>query len=509
MADHFNSDIPPPPYTRHPHSSEIPASSTLTSQSDLSSSRSSRVRHSGRGHDLSGPNCYRIVGEALVTEAKWSSSSSSSSLSTSRDKIDISFNLKDNLPDLQYGISPSVKEYALDRNSNGNIPSLNIVIFFLGDKADLKPLLLIAIEMIKSYSHKVRITTQEVHKDTFLQYRNRLNGLSDNNGIDLQDNLDFFDVLAKPNFSLNDWSNYPNQMEITLRSFYKSTYLQNTTTGSPFAADLIISTPNTLAHTHLAELFGIPLHIIANSPISPTITTPHASSNIQHSNAGNNLSNCLSYAAVENLIWHDLGKTINKNFRQIPLGLDYLDENAGPSQLDRLKTPISYIYIWNSEIMRKPEDWKENIDITGFIHDEMAQYRPSAEVVEFLKSGVSPIYVNIDLQDWDTDLRERVVSTIAGGLKKMGHRAILSIKGMDTNGQLPSDVLVLDNQDAVPWLLAGNRVSAVIYDGDFHIASLAIKHAVPRIALLGEEHGGDGFWPRRLQQLGASPQPIT
>ncbi|WWC95109.1 hypothetical protein V866_001961 [Kwoniella sp. B9012] len=472
----YHDDVPPPPYQRNAPS---------TSRQD--------------------PRSFTSTSNTLDSSASWSR--------TQKDKIDISLKLKledqdkslNSLGDLQNGITPDVKEYAIDPNGSGPAPPLNIVVFYLGDKFGLIPLLLISLELIKSHSHRVRISTQEIHGDTIMRYKERLYGLKAVDGEGLEDHLEFYDVLAGPKFSIKNWSDDPRQMETTLRSLYRSTYLPCSSTGTPFAADLIISHPDTLAHVHLAELYGIPLHIISDKPISPTISFPHPQTTITQSDTPGNISNYLSYALSENLIWRELSKAINKNFRQVPLALQPLDESTGPAVLDRLKIPVTYI--WDEELRKKADDWKGHIDVTGFIYDDDTAYRPSEELSSFLEKSESTIYVNLDLGTIDAALKEGVVSSLAGGLKKMGYAAILTIRGMEITGQLPSDVFVLDDQETASWLLSNNKVSAIIYDGSSYMATLAIKHCTPSIAITLST--GDMYWPERLSHLGASPRPIT
>ncbi|WVW86448.1 hypothetical protein I302_108496 [Kwoniella bestiolae CBS 10118] len=461
-----HGDIPPPPYQRH---------ATSTSASSHGAGR------------MIDPYIFTSPTSAILD----SSASWSNSRSNGNGKIELSINIKeDKFPDLTYGITPTVKEYAAEKDARREIPPSNIVVFYLGTEANLIPLRLIALKMIKSHSHRVRISTQETHRDTILQFQQRLDGLRGRDGEELEGKLEFYDVLAGPNFSLKSWADDPQQMESTLRSFYKSTYLPNSSTGAPFAADLIIAHPDTLAHVHLGELYGIPVHIVSDKPISPTISIAHPSSNPIQSNAGEGLTNYLSYALVDNLIWQNLGRAIKKNFRQVPLGLE-------------LKIPITNL--WDEGILGRPDDWREHIDIAGFVFDDSKGYRPDEGLLGFLKDAGKVIYVNLDLSTVDHELRENVVSALTGGMKKMGYGAILSIKGMSTAGEMPSEVFILEDQNASSWLLGNEKVSAVIYDGNLNIASLTINYSIPSITILVS---GDDFWSNRLFQLGAFPRPI-
>lgn len=107
-------------------------------------------------------------------------------------------------------------------------------------------------------------------------------------------------------------------LEPTLRSLYRSTFSTSTVpTNSHFAADLIISAPHVPCQVSIAELLGLPLHILSSTsiaalkpetkadqylanPCSPTIILPHSGAIVQRSNTNASLTNYLSYPIYEN-----------------------------------------------------------------------------------------------------------------------------------------------------------------------------------------------------------------
>ena len=78
-------------------------------------------------------------------------------------------------------------------------------------------------------------------------------------------------------------------------------------------------------------------------PYSPTEAFPHPLINIRMSDLGKNITNRLSYAIIERLIWHGLGDIIN-GFRESTLGLEPLNIMMAAGLLTRLKIP--YTYCW-------------------------------------------------------------------------------------------------------------------------------------------------------------------
>jgi hypothetical protein len=166
-----------------------------------------------------------------------------------------------------------------------------------------------------------------------------------------------------------------------LQGFYQSCFEADSGTGTPFAADAIISNPPAFAGLHVAESLGLPLLmsfskkeeivlvLTSAMPWSPTNLFPHPLVNIQASNAGKGLTNYLSYALADTLyvcsvlvvadrsIWQGLGDIMNKFRHQ--LGLAPLSALTGPMALERLATPC--LYAWSPSLLPKPDEWREHI----------------------------------------------------------------------------------------------------------------------------------------------------
>jgi len=64
---------------------------------------------------------------------------------------------------------------------------------------------------------------------------------------------------------------------------------------------------------------------------------------------------------------------------------------SGASVLDRLKIP--FIYCWTAELIPKPDDWMQHIDVTGFLFLESPAYKPEPDLSRFLSAGPPPIYI--------------------------------------------------------------------------------------------------------------------
>lgn len=72
---------------------------------------------------------------------------------------------------------------------------------------DLRPFISLAIELIVSHSHRIRIATQEIHKGLFNQAKNFLAGRTGRDGrVGLNDKLEMYPLSAPPDASLSTWT---------------------------------------------------------------------------------------------------------------------------------------------------------------------------------------------------------------------------------------------------------------------------------------------------------------
>jgi hypothetical protein len=90
-------------------------------------------------------------------------------------------------------------------------------------------------------------------------------------------------------------------------------------------------------------------------------------------------------------MWQGLGGQIN-HFRKRQLLLGHLHRRMAPSVLDELRIP--WTYCWSPDLLPKPRDWRDNIDISGFYFlDTDVAYTPPPDLSQFLAAGSPPIYI--------------------------------------------------------------------------------------------------------------------
>jgi UDP:flavonoid glycosyltransferase YjiC (YdhE family) len=404
-------------------------------------------------------------------------------------------------------------------------PPLNIVIQVVGSRGDVQPFVALGKVLKDTYGHRVRLATH-------LNFK----GFVQENG------LEFFSIGGDPSQLMGFMVKNPGLMpgfrsllngdvgqrrrDVAqyIQGCWQSCYEAGDGTGlratdddvsalsgddlspgpaaRPFVADCIIANPPSFAHVHCAEKLGIPLHIMFTMPYSPTQAFPHPLANIQSSNADPQLTNYISYAMIEVLIWQGLGDIINR-FRVKCLGLDPVSLIWAPGMLQRLKVP--HTYCWSPALITKPNDWGSHISISGFYFLNLASsYTPAPDLQAFLDAGPPPVYIGFGSIVLDNP--NAMTELIFEAVRKTGQRILLS-KGWGGMGaeelHIPDHVFMLDN---VPhdWLF--KHVSCVIHYGGAGTTAAGI--AAGRPTLVVPFFGDQLFWGAMIARAGAGPDPI-
>ncbi|ORY31586.1 glycosyltransferase family 1 protein [Naematelia encephala] len=435
--------------------------------------------------------------------------------------INIWVDLKQIVPDLPKDYARPVKEYAIDPATAKECPPLNIVIFIVGSRGDVQPYLALALRLIESNGHRVRIATHPDFKDFVQGTNSRLKGKSDRHGQSLEGRLEFYDIggdpkelmayMVKNPGLMPGWASLTNgdissKRRMTgemLDGFFESTYKPDAASGRPFAADAIISNPPAFAHIHVAEALGLPLLMTFTMPWSPTVSFKHPLVNIQSSNAEKGLTNYLTYAFAELMTWQGLGDVIN-GFRAATLGIEPLSIRSGANVVERLKVP--WVYCWSEGLIPKPMDWKEHIDISGFYFMEgESDFKADKELVDFLAAGPPPIYIgfgSVVVED-----ATAMTQTIFDAVSKAGVRALVSAGWGGLGGtEVPKDVFIQTGNIPHDWLFAEGRVSAVCHHGGAGTTAIGLRNGLPTIVV--PFFGDQKFWGDMIHRAGAGPAPI-
>ncbi|KAI1406082.1 glycosyltransferase family 1 protein [Hypoxylon fuscum] len=392
-------------------------------------------------------------------------------------------------------------------------PKLNIVIMVIGSRGDAQPFLKIGKVLKEEYGHRVRIATHPAFRDF----------------VEKDSGLEFFSVGGDPSelmaFMVKNPGMIPTletvkagdigrrraAMAEMFEGFWRACI--NATDNEkdihnikmmgerdPFIADAIIANPPSFAHIHCAEALGIPLHLMFTFPYTPTQAFPHPLCSIKKSNVDPGYTNFISYPLVEMMVWQGLGDLVN-DFRVKTLGLDPVSTLWAPGATYRLHVPFTYL--WSPGLIPKPDDWSDEIDISGFVFLDLASsFEPPDDLVEFLDAGEMPIYIGFG--SIVVDDADRFTEMIFEAVRLSGVRALVS-KGWGGLGQanVPENIYMLDNTPH-DWLFP--KVKACVIHGGAGTTAIALKCGKPTmiVPFFGDQH----FWGAMVGTAGAGPMPV-
>ena len=369
-------------------------------------------------------------------------------------------------------------------------PRLNIVIMVIGSRGDIQPFLKIGKLLRTEHGHRIRIASHPVFR----------------NFVEKEGGLEFFSVGGDPSelmaFMVKNPGLIPGVQTIRegeigrrraamaemfggfWRACINSTEgetdeanLETIAKTEPFIADAIIANPPSMAHVHIAEKLGVPLHIMFTFPYSPTTAFPHPLANIRprKSNVDANYVNFMSYPLVEMMTWQGLGDIVN-HFREDTLRLEPVSSLWAPGALYRMKVP--YTYLWSPSLVPKPSDWGPEIDIGGFVFLNLASnFKPPKELTDFLSAGDPPVYIGfgsivVDDPDKFTDMIFKAVEL--AGVRALVHKGWGGLGRHNAN--TPEHIFMLDNTPH-DWLFP--QVKAVVHHGGAGTTAIGLKCARP------------------------------
>ncbi|EAA28516.1 glycosyltransferase family 1 protein [Neurospora crassa] len=394
-------------------------------------------------------------------------------------------------------------------------PKLNIVIMVIGSRGDAQPFLKIGKVLKEQYGHRVRIATHPAFRDF----------------VEKDSGLEFFSVGGDPaelmSFMVKNPGMIPTLESVKagdigkrraamagmFQGFWRACInatdderdvhnLKMMGRMDPFVADAIIANPPSFAHIHCAEALGIPVHLMFTFPYTPTQAFPHPLASIKKSNVDPGYTNWISYPLVEMMVWQGLGDLVN-DFRVKTLGLDPVSTLWAPGATYRLHVPFSYL--WSPGIVAKPEDWGDEIDVSGFVFLELAStFQPPDDLVKFLEAGEAPVYIGFG--SIVVDDADRFTQMIFDAVKLAGVRALVS-KGWGGLGgdslDVPENIYMLDNTPH-DWLFP--RVRACVIHGGAGTTAIALKCGKPTmiVPFFGDQH----FWGAMVSNSKAGPEPV-
>lgn len=253
---------------------------------------------------------------------------------------------------------------------------------------------------------------------------------------------------------------------------------------------------------HLAEKLGVPCYLGFLQPLTPTREFPSlflTAACPSWVRLGGRF-NRLTHRVVERVFYEVSLRLANAGRREL-LGLPPLADSGPLASFYNERAAVLYAY--SPTLVPKPADWPAWHHVTGFwFLDRPSDWRPPAELVEFLAAGPPPVCVGFG--SFSDRNPQRLTGIVLEALARSRQRGILlSGWGGLLKEELPDTVFSID---FVPhdWLFP--QVAAVVHHGGAGTTGAVLRAGVPSVSI--PWRADHPFFARRTFALGTSPRPI-
>ncbi len=262
--------------------------------------------------------------------------------------------------------------------------------------------------------------------------------------------------------------------------------------------DIIIFHPKVLAASHIAEKLDIPAIMAV---LVPAIVPTSDSVAIGFPNLKlGGWYNKLSYKVLH---WgyHNHDDIVNE-FRQDVLGIGKFPKSTSPIEMTN-GNPIPVMHGYSELISPRPKDWSDTAYVTGYwFLDQKDDWRPTAELVDFLEAGEQPVYVGFGSMAGRNP--QKMANIVINALEKAGVRGIIATGwgGLDARIR-PKNIFKIDK---IPHFWLFPRVSAVVHHGGAGTTAAGLRAGRPTIVcpFLVDQP----YWGERVYALGVGSKPI-
>lgn len=160
------------------------------------------------------------------------------------------------------------------------------------------------------------------------------------------------------------------------------------------------------------------------------------------------------------------------------------------------------LYGYSPHVIPKPDDWGQDVAVTGYWFLDRPNWRPDPVLAAFLKAGEPPVYVGFGSMP-GTD-PERLTETVIDGLRRAGKRGLIATAGGALGNVRASDDMHVIARAPHDQLFP--LVHSTLHHGGAGTTGAALRAGKPTAIcpFLGDQP----FWARRIAQLGVGPKPI-
>ena len=265
-------------------------------------------------------------------------------------------------------------------------------------------------------------------------------------------------------------------------------------------SDAIVYHPGAPIGYFIAQYLKIPSILAMPFPMTPTREYP-ALIFYDKSRLGKSF-NYMTHKVFEQIMWMASSAPIKQFWKQ-KFGRVPQDFTTpfGRQTLPSQPTIVSC----SNYVFPTPKDFPPHVHNTGYwFLDDDRDWTPPKDLLDFLNSGVPPVYVGFGSIS-DPASANQTTELIIDALKRSGQRGILATgwNSMTKMKNLPGNIFVLESAPH-SWLFP--RMAAVVHHGGAGVTAAGFRTGVPGIVI---PHSNDQFaWGRRVYELGVGAKPI-
>lgn len=260
---------------------------------------------------------------------------------------------------------------------------------------------------------------------------------------------------------------------------------------------LLLSPITEFSGFQLAEAKGIPAIGLRLFPLSAT--TQHPPSLVGDKDFGG-FRNRLT-ADVGAWVFDTVYRGPVADFRR-DLGLPKVSARTLRRRRTASEWPVLHGY--SPSVSPRPADWRPGLEVTGYWWPPRPlDWEPPTELVDFLEAGPPPVFVGFGSTTEGRDRRAEFSELLNETLRRFGGRALVQTGWM--NLDISGDDVMTIGSVPYDWLFP--QVAAAIHHGGAGTTSASLRAGMPFAAVPGQ--ADQGFWARRMRDLGVSPATIA
>jgi UDP:flavonoid glycosyltransferase YjiC (YdhE family) len=247
---------------------------------------------------------------------------------------------------------------------------------------------------------------------------------------------------------------------------------------------------------YMAHILDVPLYLSSHGPKAPTRIFPQL--------WFPDLSAWLPVGeGYYNILTHHVAQQLLGRFRAPLLARPWRAAFGEPLPAMSSRRPLPTLYCYSPTVLPKPIDWDDQQHVTGYwFLDGTSDWQPSAELLDFLQVGSSPVCVGFG--SMGSNEPEEMTRTVVGALRRSRQRGILLTGwGGLRAGDLPGNVFEAGD---VPYAWLFPQAAAVVHHGSAGTSAECLRAGVPSVTV--PFFADQPFWAQRVWTLGAGTRPI-